>query len=192
MVAWGFPKGPYEVLDMAGLDISWARRKRLAATRDPEARYVAIGDRLCEAGRLGQKSGRGYYLYGDDSRHGQEDPEVLGLIVAERQAKGIMPRQVTQAEIQARVLAAMANEGARILEEGIAARPSDIDVVMMLAYGFPRWRGGPMQAADQEGLLALRNDLRDYAREEEAFWRPAALWDELIKNGRTFGDMNGE
>ncbi|MGB3314895.1 MAG: 3-hydroxyacyl-CoA dehydrogenase NAD-binding domain-containing protein, partial [Albidovulum sp.] len=192
MVAWGFPKGPYEVLDMAGLDISWARRRRLAATRDPEQRYVAIGDRLCEAGRLGQKAGKGYYLYEGDSRQGQEDPEVLGLIVAERQARGIVPRQVTEAEIQTRALAAMANEGARILAEGIAARPSDIDVVMMLGYGFPRWRGGPMQAADRAGLLALRNDLRNYAREEESFWAPVPLWDQLIKNGRKFKDMNGE
>lgn len=192
MVDWGFPKGPYEVLDMAGLDISWARRKRLAAARDPARRYVAIGDRLCEMGRLGQKTGKGYYLYEGDSRRGLEDPEVLGLIVAERQAKGIVPRQVSDAEIQTRVLAAMANEGARILEEGIAARPSDIDVVMMLGYGFPRWRGGPMQAADQAGLLALRNGLQDYAREEEVFWKPAPLWDELIKNGRKFKDMNGE
>ena len=192
MVAWGFPKGPYAVLDMAGLDISWARRKRLSATRDPARRYVAIGDRLCEAGRLGQKTGKGYYRYAEGSRTGEEDPEVLGLIVAERQAKGIVPRQVTDTEIQRRVLAAMANEGARILEEGIAARPSDIDVVMMLGYGFPRWRGGPMQAADEAGLLALRNDLRDYAREEEVFWQPAPLWDELIKNGRKFKDLNGE
>lgn len=192
MVAWGFPKGPYAVLDMAGLDISWARRKRLAVTRDPAQRYVAIGDRLCEAGRLGQKAGRGYYRYEEGSRAGQEDPEVLGLIVAERQAKGIVPRQVTDTEIQRRVLAAMANEGARILEEKIADRPSDIDVVMMLGYGFPRWRGGPMQAADEAGLLALRNDLLDYAREDEAFWRPAPLWGELIKNGRKFKDLNGE
>lgn len=192
MVEWGFPKGPYAVLDMAGLDISWARRKRLAATRDPTRRYVAIGDRLCEAGRLGQKAGKGYYRYSDDSRHGEEDPEVLGLIVAERQAKGIVPRQVTDAEIQTRVLAAMANEGARILEEGIAARPSDVDVVMMLGYGFPRWRGGPMQAADAAGLLGLRNHLKDYAREEAAFWQPAQLWDDLIKNGRKFSDLNSE
>ncbi|MCU9846963.1 3-hydroxyacyl-CoA dehydrogenase NAD-binding domain-containing protein [Defluviimonas sp. WL0024] len=190
MVAWGFPAGPYQVLDMAGLDISWARRRRLAATRDPARRYVAIGDRLCEAGRLGRKAGKGYYLYPERAWQGVEDPDVLALIAAEREARGIVAREVTAAEIQDRVLAAMANEGARILEEGIAARPSDIDLVMLLGYGFPRWRGGPMLAADQAGLLALRKRLVDYAREEEAFWRPAALWEELIKNGRKFADLN--
>ncbi len=190
MVAWGFPKGPYQVLDMAGLDISWARRKRLAATRDPARRYVAIGDRLCEAGRFGQKSGRGYYLYDEGARTGREDPDVLAMIAAEREARGIVARPVHAAEVQRRVLAAMANEGARILGEGIAQRPSDIDLVMMLGYGFPRWRGGPMQAADTAGLLTLRDDLRDYAREEAVFWQPAPLWDDLIKNGRKFADMN--
>ncbi|MDW4547950.1 3-hydroxyacyl-CoA dehydrogenase NAD-binding domain-containing protein [Defluviimonas sp. D31] len=190
MVDWGFPQGPYQVLDMAGLDISWARRKRLEATRDPARRYVAIGDRLCLAGRFGRKAGKGYYLYPEGAWQGVKDPEVMALIAAEREARGIVAREVTAAEIQDRALAAMANEGARILEEGIAARPSDIDLVMLLGYGFPRWRGGPMLAADQAGLLALRNRLVDYAREEEAFWRPAALWDELIKYGRKFADLN--
>lgn len=190
MVAWGFPLGPYQVLDMAGLDISWARRGRLAPSRNPAERYVAIGDRLCELGRLGQKAGRGYYLYAEGERAGVEDPEVLEIIAAERAAKGLEPRRVGEAEIQRRLLAAMANEGARILEERIAARPSDIDLVMLMGYGFPRWRGGPMQAADEAGLLAMRDTLRDYAREDEAFWKPAALWDELIKNGQKFADLN--
>ncbi|MDI3335095.1 3-hydroxyacyl-CoA dehydrogenase NAD-binding domain-containing protein [Defluviimonas aestuarii] len=190
MVGWGFPLGPYQVLDMAGLDISWARRTRLAEHRDPTERYVAIGDRLCELGWLGQKAGRGYYVYAEGSRAGAEDPEVLEIIAAERAAKGIEPRRIAEAEIQCRALAAMANEGARILEERIAARPSDIDLVMLTGYGFPRWRGGPMQMADQVGLLEMRDTLRDYAREDEAFWRPAALWDDLIKNGRKFADLN--
>ena len=190
MVDYGFPLGPYQVLDMAGLDISWARRKRLAATRDPSQRYVAIGDRLCEAGRLGQKAGRGYYLYPEGGHRGEEDPDVLRLIEAERQIKGIVARPVGTAEIQDRLLAAMANEGVRILEEKIAARPSDVDLVMMMGFGFPRWRGGPMMAADSIGPLMLRNRLRDYAREDEWFWRPAPLWDELIKNGRNLSSLN--
>ncbi|SPH17451.1 Fatty acid oxidation complex subunit alpha [Defluviimonas aquaemixtae] len=192
MVAFGFPLGPYQVLDMAGLDISWARRKWLAAARDPTRRYVAIGDRLCEAGRLGQKAGRGYYLYSEGGRKGVEDSEVLKLIEAERDAKGIVARPVSEREIQKRALAAMANEGARILEEKIAERPSDIDLVMMMGYGFPRWRGGPMLVADREDPLMVRDRLRDYAREDEWFWRPAPLWDELIKNGRTFDDLNAD
>ncbi|WP_347310248.1 3-hydroxyacyl-CoA dehydrogenase NAD-binding domain-containing protein [Defluviimonas sp. SAOS-178_SWC] len=188
---FGFPLGPYQGLDLAGLDISWARRRRLSLRRDPARRYVAIGDRLCEAGRLGQKAGKGYYLYPEGGRKGAEDPEVLQLIAAERQAKGLIARKVGAAEIQRRALAAMANEGARLLDAGIARCPSDIDVVMLAGFGFPRWRGGPMMAADQAGLLEIRNELRDFAREEEAFWRPAEIWAELIKNGRRFADLNG-
>lgn len=191
MVAFGFPLGPYQVLDMAGLEISWARRKRLAPTRDPARRYVAIGDRLCEAGWIGQKAGRGYYRYPDGARKGVEDPEVLALIAAEREARGIVPRTISAAEIRRRALAAMANEGARILQEGIARCPSDIDLVMLAGYGYPRWRGGPMHGTDQAGLLQIRNDLRVFAHEEERFWRPAELWDELIRNGRHFADLNG-
>ncbi|GAB4385456.1 FAD-dependent oxidoreductase [Albidovulum sp.] len=190
MVAWGFPLGPYQVLDLAGHEISWARRKRAAARRAPGARHVAIPDRICEAGWLGQKAGRGYYRYPEGSRRGEEDPEVLALIEAERARKGIVARPVGSAEIHRRLLAAMANEGARLLEEGVARRPSDIDVVMITGYGYPRWRGGPMHDADQAGLLSLRNALRDYAREDAAFWTPAPLWDELIKNGRRFADLN--
>jgi len=191
MRAYGFPIGPYQVLDMAGLDISWARRKRLAATRAPDARYVAIGDRLCERGWLGQKAGRGYYLYEDGARVGSEDPEVLQIIAEERAAKGITPRQFSMDEIQHRCLNAMANEGARLVQEGVALRPSDIDVVMIYGYGFPRWRGGPMMAADLRGLLEVENDLRSYQSEEPTFWAPSPLIDELVKNGRHFGDMNG-
>ncbi|OYX45403.1 MAG: 3-hydroxyacyl-CoA dehydrogenase [Rhodobacterales bacterium 32-67-9] len=187
---FGFPFGPYQGLDLTGLDIPWARRRRLSLRRDPARRYVAIGDRLCEAGRLGQKAGKGYYLYPEGERKGVEDPDVLRLIAAERQARGVVARKVGAAEIRRRALAAMANEGARLLDEGIARCPSDIDVAMLAGQAFPRWRGGPMMAADQAGLLEIRNELRDFAREEEAFWRPALIWDELIKNGLTFADLN--
>lgn len=190
MREFGFPLGPYQGLDIAGLDLGWARRKRLSLRRDPARRYVAIGDRLCEAGRFGQKAGKGYYLYPEGGGKGVEDPEVLALIAAERQAKGLVARKVGAEEIRRRALAAMANEGARLLDEGIARCPSDIDVVMLAGGGFPRWRGGPMMAADQAGLLVIRNDLRDFAREEDAFWRPAVIWDELIKNGLAFADLN--
>ncbi|MGC1427748.1 MAG: FAD-dependent oxidoreductase [Albidovulum sp.] len=190
MVAFGFPLGPYQVQDLAGLDISWARRKRLAASRDPAARYVEIADKMCEAGRLGQKAGRGYYRYPDGTRKGVEDPEVLALIEDARQAKGIVPRAVDPQEICQRALAAMANEGARIIEDGIALRPSDVDLVLLMGYGFPRWRGGPLLAADQVGMLEMRDILRDYAREDPQFWHPAPLWDDLIKNGRKFADLN--
>ena len=184
----GFPLGPFQVQDLAGLDIGWARRRRLAATRDPARRYVAIPDRLCEAGRFGQKSGRGYYLYPDGSREGLRDPEVAALVEAERAAKGIVPRQIGADEIRRRCLAAMANEGARLVEEGVALRPSDVDVVMMNGYGFPRFLGGPMRWADEAGLLLLREDLRRWAT-EDPFWAPAALWDRLVREGGAFSQM---
>ena len=153
---------------------------------------MAIGDRLCEAGWIGQKSGRGYYLYPDGSRQGAEDPEVLALIAAEREAKGIVAQPVSDDEIRDRCLAAMANEGARLLAEGIAQRPSDIDAAMLFGFGFPRHRGGPMHAADILGPVLMRKRLMDYAALNDAwFWRPAPLWDELIRTGTRFSDLDG-
>jgi 3-hydroxyacyl-CoA dehydrogenase len=143
--AYGFPMGLFAVYDMAGLEIAWARRKRQAATRDPHARYVEIADKLCEAGRFGQKVGRGWYAYPDGRR--SVDPEVTALIEAARSAKAIVPRSFTADEIVARLLKAMAEEGEVLLASGVAARPSDIDLVMINGYGFPTHKGGPMFAA---------------------------------------------
>jgi 3-hydroxyacyl-CoA dehydrogenase len=145
MEAYGFAMGPFAVFDLAGLEIAWARRKRQAAARDPSARYVEIADKLCEAGRFGQKTGRGWYLYRDGRR--TIDPEVTALIEAARAAKDIEPRAIPADEITSRLLAAMAAEGAALLAEGIAARASDIDLVMITGYGFPAHRGGPMFAS---------------------------------------------
>ncbi|OEC99431.1 MULTISPECIES: 3-hydroxyacyl-CoA dehydrogenase NAD-binding domain-containing protein [unclassified Rhizobium] len=143
--AYGFPMGPFAVFDMAGLEIAWARRKRQAPTRDPSERYVVIADRLCEAGRFGQKTGRGWYTYPDGKR--TVDPEVTAMIEAARAEKGIVPRSFTAEEIAGRLLKAMAIEGDALLAEGIAARASDIDLVMINGYGFPASKGGPMFAA---------------------------------------------
>ncbi|TCV70054.1 3-hydroxyacyl-CoA dehydrogenase NAD-binding domain-containing protein [Neorhizobium sp. S3-V5DH] len=139
---YGFPMGLFAVYDMAGLEIAWARRKRQAATRDPSARYVEIADTLCEAGRLGQKAGRGWYAYPDGKR--TIDPEVTAIIEAARTKKGITPRTFPREEILGRLLSAMAAEGKALLAEGIANRASDIDLVMINGYGFPAHRGGPM------------------------------------------------
>ncbi len=141
---YGFPMGLFAVYDMAGLEIAWARRKRQAATRDPSARYVEIADTLCEAGRLGQKAGRGWYVYPEGKR--AIDPEVTAIIEAARAKKGIAPRAFSKNEILERMLGAMAGEGAALLAEGIAARASDIDLVMINGYGFPAHKGGPMFA----------------------------------------------
>jgi 3-hydroxyacyl-CoA dehydrogenase len=143
--AYGFPMGLFAVYDMAGLEIAWARRKRQAATRDPNARYVVIADRLCEAGRFGQKAGRGWYTYPDGKR--TVDPEVTAMIEAARTEKDITPKSFTPDEITARLLKAMADEGDALLADGIAARASDIDLVMINGYGFPSHKGGPMFAA---------------------------------------------
>jgi 3-hydroxyacyl-CoA dehydrogenase len=145
MEFYGFAMGPFAVFDLAGLEIAWARRKRQAATRDPNERYVEIADLLCEAGRFGQKAGRGWYAYPDGKR--AADPEVTALIEAARAKKGISPRKIEADEIVSRLLSAMAAEGDRLLANKIARRASDIDLVMINGYGFPAHRGGPMFAA---------------------------------------------
>jgi 3-hydroxyacyl-CoA dehydrogenase len=147
MESYGFAMGPFAVFDLAGLEIAWARRKRQAATRDPKVRYVDVADHLCEAGRLGLKAGRGWYRYRDGKR--EVDPEVTALIEQRRAAKGHAARSISDEEIRQRLLGAMAAEGVALLAEGIAARASDIDLVMINGYGFPAHKGGPMFAAEQ-------------------------------------------
>ncbi len=187
---FGFAMGPYQVLDMSGLDNSWARRKRLARDRDPSERYVAIGDMMCQAGWFGQKTARGYYVYSKAAPRGAESPDTLALIDSYRAERNITPREVDGKEIRHRCLLAMIAEGARLLDEGIAQRPSDIDVVMLLGFGFPRWRGGPMKQADMMGLLTLRNALLRLVPEAPQLWAPSPILNELIKNGQSFGDLN--
>ncbi len=187
--AFGMAMGPYAVADLAGLDIGWAQRKRLAPTRDKAARYVPIADWICELGRFGQKTGAGYYLHQDGKR--LADPVVTGLVERASAARGITRKPVSAEHIQTRVLAAMVNEGAKILEEGIAARPSDIDVVLVHGYGFPSWRGGPMHAADAMGLDAVLATVRTMHAESGVGWEPARLLEELVASGRNFATLNG-
>lgn len=144
MEAFGFAMGPYAVNDMAGLDIAWARRKRAAATRAPAEPYVVIADRLCEAGRLGRKTGTGYYRYVDGRR--EVDPEVTAVVEAASAEKGLTRRAISAEDIQQRIAAALSAEGQALLDEGIALRASDIDLVLINGYGYPAWRGGPMFA----------------------------------------------
>ncbi|WP_144657704.1 3-hydroxyacyl-CoA dehydrogenase NAD-binding domain-containing protein [Achromobacter dolens] len=187
---FGYPMGPYQMVDLAGGDIGWATRKRRAATRDPALRYVQITDRLCERGWFGQKTGRGFYLYPDGARHGTPDPEVLAIIDAERQRAGVTPRPFSAEDIQRRYLAAMINEAANVLHQGIALRPSDIDMVFLSGYGFPRYRGGPMHYADRVGLANVLADIRAFAKEDPAFWKPSPLLVELAESGRDFASLN--
>jgi 3-hydroxyacyl-CoA dehydrogenase len=182
--SYGFAMGLFAVGDMSGLDIAWAMRKRRAATRDPGERYVAIADRLCEAGRLGRKTGSGWYNYA--SGKAEPDPAVDAIITAERQAAGITPRSFTPEQIQNRLLAVMANEAAKILEEGISLRPSDIDLVFTNGYGFPRLKGGPLFAADQQGLRAVLAEVEAAAKAGGVGSEPAPLLRKLAETNTTF------
>ena len=187
---FGFAMGPFQVTDLAGGDIGWATRKRRAATRDPKARYVEVADRICERGWFGQKTGRGFYLYPEGARVGQPDPEVLAIVDAERAKKGVTPRQFTADGIMRRYMAAMANEGANVVHEGIALRPLDVDVTFMSGYGFPRFRGGPMKWADMYGLPRLLADIEEFAKEDALFWKPSPLLVKLVQEGRNFDSLN--
>ncbi|MGY6162036.1 3-hydroxyacyl-CoA dehydrogenase NAD-binding domain-containing protein [Paraburkholderia strydomiana] len=188
--AFGFPMGPFQVVDLAGGDIGWAARKRRAATRNPAARYVQIADRLCERGWFGQKTGRGFYLYPEGSRSGQPDPEVEAIIDAERVRAGITPREFSDDEIIRRYMAAMINEGANVVHERIALRPLDVDVTFLYGYGFPRYRGGPMKYADMIGLPRILADIREFAKEDALFWRASPLLIDLVERGADFASLN--
>lgn len=157
--SFGFAMGPFAVADLSGLDIAWCMRQAQAATRDPEARYVAIPDRLCEAGRLGRKTGAGYYRYADGGKVRQSDPIVRELIDHARAEKGIASRSMDDDEIRRRALLAMANEAALLLAEGVAAWPEDVDLTLVNGYGFPRWEGGPVFLARERGRETLERDL---------------------------------
>ena len=188
--SFGYPMGPFQVSDLAGGDIGWATRKRKAATRDPRARYVQIADRICERGWFGQKTGRGWYLYPQGARTGTPDPEVLAIIDAERERAGVKPRKFSAEEILRRYMAAMVNEGANVVHEGIALRPLDVDVTFLYGYGFPRYRGGPMKYADMVGLDRILADIREFAQEDPLFWQPSPLLVQLVAQGRNFDSLN--
>ncbi|HET9580398.1 MAG TPA: 3-hydroxyacyl-CoA dehydrogenase NAD-binding domain-containing protein [Usitatibacter sp.] len=157
--AFGFAMGPFAVSDLAGLDIAWRNRQRLAPTRDPRARYVEIADRLCEQGRFGQKTGAGWYRYEPGARRGTPDPEVRAMIEEHSKRKGIARRPFTREEIQWRALATMVNEAALLLGEGVAQRPSDVDLVLVNGYGFPKHEGGPLFWASRQDRARLEREL---------------------------------
>ena len=187
---FGFAMGPYAVADLAGLDIGHATRERLRPTKPAAERWGDWPDRLHAMGRLGRKTGRGYYIYDAESPRGRPDPEVEALVAEERAAKGITARALSDDEIVERYLAAMINEGARIVEEGIARRPLDVDVVKIHGYAFPRWRGGPMHHADTIGLDRVLATIRAAAAEDAHFWQPAPLLARLASEGRGFASLD--
>ena len=185
VTAFGFKMGPFAMSDLAGNDIGWRTRKSLG-------KKAAVADALCEAGRFGQKTGRGYYLYPAGARTGQRDPEVEALIASISQEKGVTRRSFSADEIVSRLMDPMVNEGARILEEGIAARPGDIDIIWLNGYNWPAWRGGPMHWADSVGLATIVKRLDAQAAETgDASLQPAPLLRRLAEEGRGFADFKG-
>lgn len=188
---FGFAMGPYAVADLAGLDIGWAVRKRKRAEgAQISARDAEFPDRLCEQGNFGQKTGKGYYDYAGGARSRVPNPDVMGFIEDERASKGISPKQFDQDSIIRRYMAAMVNESAKVVGEGIARRPLDVDMTLLFGYGFPRFFGGPLMWADIVGLEGLLADIQSYSSEDPDFWAPAPLLETLVAEGRTFNDLN--
>ncbi len=185
---FGFAMGPFRMSDLAGNDIGWAIRKRRYLEK-PSMRYSKTADLLCELGRFGQKTGAGWYDYKPGKRDAITSPLVEAMIEKHRQAQGITPRKISDEEIVQRLVFSLVNEAARILEEGIAAKASDIDMVYLTGYGFPLWRGGPMQYADTVGLFNVVQAMKRFSQnpmDDANFWQPAPMLAKLAAEGRTF------
>ena len=183
---FGFSMGPFAVGDLAGLDVGWRNRKSRLDRLTPREKANNILDKICELGRYGQKTGAGYYKY-DDKRNPSPDPLIEELIVDHSKERGIARRRIGDQEILERALYSMVNEGARILEEKIVARPLDIDIVWIYGYGFPVYRGGPMFYADQIGLKTVYDAVLKYQKQVGAeYWTPAPLLERLVKEGKGF------
>jgi 3-hydroxyacyl-CoA dehydrogenase len=186
MTRWGMAMGPFAMYDMAGNDIGWDIRKRRAKER-PDMVYSRIADRICEQGRFGQKTGKGYYRYEPGNRKPLPDPEVEQIISSYRKEIGVKPRTISDEEIVERLIYALVNEAAYILEEGIALRASDIDMVYLTGYGFPPFRGGPMFYADTVGLNKVLASIEKFQKGYQGGqWQPAPLLVRLAKEGKRF------
>ena len=185
---FGFAMGPFRMGDLAGNDIGWAIRKRRTVER-PGMKYSKTADLLCEMGRYGQKTGAGWYDYQAGKRDAIPSALVVDMIEKHRTAEGITPRKISDEEIVQRLVYSLINEAAHILEEGIAGKASDIDMVYLTGYGFPIFRGGPMLYADQVGLFNVVEGMKRFAknpRDDGAFWQPAPLLARLVAEGKTF------
>jgi 3-hydroxyacyl-CoA dehydrogenase len=188
---FGMAMGPLAVGDLAGLDVGWRIRKEYRHLEKPGIRQAFAGDRLCEMGRYGQKTGAGWYKY-DENRRATPDPEVAGLVRKWAQEGGIPQRHISREEIVDRCIYALVNEGARILEEGIALRAVDIDIIYLNGYGFPAYRGGPMWYADTVGLRKVYDRVEELHRQHGELWEPAPLLKRLAEEGKKFADFNKE
>jgi len=185
---FGFAMGPFRMGDLAGNDIGWAIRKRRYVEK-PNLRYSKTADLLCEMGRYGQKTGAGWYDYVPGKRDAIPSKLVEDMLVKHRESLGITPRKISDDEIVHRLVYSLVNEGARIVEEGIALRASDIDMVYLTGYGFPLWRGGPMNYADTVGLWNVAQSMKKFGKnpaDDQAFWQPAPLLASLAAEGKSF------
>ncbi|PWW44613.1 3-hydroxyacyl-CoA dehydrogenase [Melaminivora alkalimesophila] len=185
---FGFAMGPFRMGDLAGNDIGWAIRKR-RAVEQPDMKYSKTADLLCEMGRFGQKVGKGWYDYAPGKRDAIPNAEVEKMVADHRQSLGITPRKISDEEIVQRLVYALVNEAAHILEEGIANKASDIDVVYIFGYGFPVHRGGPLNYANEVGLFNVVQAMKRFAQnplDDAAFWQPAPLLQRLVAEGKGF------
>ena len=187
---FGFAMGPFRMYDVVGIDLEWRARELAGEGQDkPE---VQVDNRLCELGRFGQKSRMGYYRYAEGSRQAEHDPEVDSLVQREAERLGYDRREIGEAEILERCLLALVNEGAKILQEGMAGSSADIDTVYLNGYGFPAAAGGPMTWADGEGLPAIKDRLDALAEQHGEHWKPAELIENLATVGGRFADQKKE
>jgi 3-hydroxyacyl-CoA dehydrogenase len=188
---FGMAMGPLATADLAGLDVGWRIRKEHVHLRKPGVRQPVAEDRLCEMGRFGQKTGAGWYKY-DENRRAITDLEVTALVRQWASEASIPQRQISAEEIVDRCIYALANEGARILEEGYALRAVDIDIIYLNGYGFPSYRGGPMWYADTVGLKKVYDRVCEFHQQHGEPWQPAALLKRLAEEGKTFGEFSTE
>ena len=186
---FGYAMGIFAVHDMAGNDVGYQTRKAQMATRPNDRRWNDLILKLCDLGRLGQKSGKGWYRYEPGDRTPQRDPEVEQYIVEESARMGITRKAMSEEEILKRCLYGMINEGAKLLELGIALRPSDIDITYLTGYGFPAHHGGPMFMADRIGLDKVLADIERFHAQDGYWWQPAPLLQKLVREGKTFADL---
>jgi len=188
---FGWAMGPLSTGDLAGLDVGWRIRKEYRHIEKPGIRQAFAADRLCELGRYGQKTGAGWYKY-DENRRAITDPEVIAMVRKWSAEAGIPQRQISREEILDRCLYALVNEGARILEEGLALRAVDIDIIYINGYGFPAYRGGPMWYADRVGLKKVYDRVAEFHQQHGELWQPAPLLKQLADQGKGFADYSRE
>ena len=191
MTDFGMPMGPFAMQDLAGIDVSARIRQYLKSIGKSRAEgpQSAVMDRLYELGRYGQKTGAGWYRYEDGSRAPIPDPLIDKIATEEAAKRGVIRRSICDEEIVARITTALVNEGARVIEEGFATRPGDIDVIYVYGYGFPRYRGGPMYYADTIGLATVLRRVNEYRARLGDYWTPTALLEKLVVADSRFSDI---